>query len=85
MKRKRLIEKNEADWLSQNNKNSSKQSSRVVLSSSTSLLNGAEGPRRSTRQRGRHKKDDIAIDASSTETIKDIKKKVISLIKSNYY
>lgn len=84
MKRKRLIEKNEADWLTQNNKSSSlKQSSRVVLSSSTSLLNGAEGPRRSTRQRGRHKKDDIAIEASSIETIKDIKKKVISLIKSN--
>lgn len=91
MKRKRIAEKNEQEWfalgsnrgsLKKANTTESKVPIRPTASSSTVVgqLNGTDGPRRSTRQRGRPKKTDFSIEASSIDTIKEIKKKVHNMI-----
>lgn len=57
------------------------QSKHPLTSKAPSFTNGDSsqaGPtRRSQRQRGRTKRDDIAIDVSSSDSIKEIKKKAI--------
>lgn len=65
---------------------SNSQSKQPLTSKAPSFTNGDSsqaGPtRRSQRQRGRTKRDDIAIEVSSNDSIKEIKKKAIILKKS---